>query len=42
MDTLYILETWNLSRDKEVSKPYHYSFFFGDFCMRFIYSDYTP
>ena len=40
VDSLYILETWNLSRDPSVAKPYHYAFFTGDFCMRFVYSEY--
>lgn len=42
VDMLYLIETWNLSRDPSVSAPYHYAFFSGDFIMRFIYSEYDP
>ena len=41
VDSLYILQTWNLAKDDDVSYPYHYAFFTGDLAMRFIYSDYT-
>jgi len=41
VDTVYILQIWNLEKDKDTALPYHYAFFAGDFALRLIYSNGT-